>query len=100
MPDMEKVLNGLECHVLLECHNCPYVDAFHPGWGCHLEELIADAFNLLREQEPVEPKVEIDTWVCGNCGTPLERQSMVGENAVLSEQFDYCPSCGKPVKWE
>lgn len=49
--DLEKVISGLKCHVNLKCHNCPYVDAIHPAYGCHLEELIADALALLKKQE-------------------------------------------------
>lgn len=52
MPDREKVISGLKCHVNLKCHNCPYVDAIHPTYGCH-EELIADALALLKEQEGI-----------------------------------------------
>ena len=70
------------------------MDGYHADAQC-----VRNALTLLREQEPVEPKVEIDTWVCGNCGATLERQSMVGENVVLAEQFDYCPYCGRKINW-
>lgn len=35
----------------LKCNDCPYIDAIHPSWGCHLEGLITDALTLLKEQE-------------------------------------------------
>ena len=59
-----------------------------------------DAISLLKAQEPVSPKVDIDTYVCGACGTRLERQSLIGPNAILAETFNYCPNCGRKVKWE
>lgn len=58
MTDREKVISGLKCHVNLKCHNCPYVDAIHPAYGCHLEELIADALALLKEQEGIIKTLE------------------------------------------
>lgn len=56
--------------------------------------------ELLKAQEPIKPKVNIDTWICGNCRTRLERQSMIGPNVVLAETFNYCPECGRKVKWD
>lgn len=101
MPDIEKVIKGLEGVYLCispvnhTCGDCPYQDN-------HVEcirRVLSDAIALLKDQEPVEPNVIIDTWVCGNCGTRLERQSMVGDNILFTERFDYCPSCGRKVLW-
>lgn len=102
MPDREKVIKGLECcndtsMASLKCEECPYRET---DTCSAIARLHVDALILLREQEPVKPMVVVDTCICGNCGTPLERQSMVGENAVLAELFDYCPHCGRKVKWE
>lgn len=49
MPDMEKVIKGLECHAELNCVDCPYRD----GWRtCPFgETLLADALVLLKEQQ-------------------------------------------------
>ena len=89
MPDREKVIKGLECHVnLFKCHDCPYVDAIHPGWGCHLEELIADALALLKEQEPVRPIRLENWWKCPSC------------SGNIVANMNYCPRCGKAVKWD
>ena len=101
MAELEKVIKGLErCTGEVDCdrethHNyCPYWNN-----GC-FEYLIRDALSLLKAQEPIKPKINIDTWVCGNCGTRVEHQSMIGPNAVLAETFKFCPECGKPVKLE
>ena len=64
---------------------------------------INDGYSIMEQamkQKPVSPKVDIDTYVCGVCGTRLERQSMIGVNVVVSEFLDYCPVCGQAVKWE
>lgn len=73
--------------------------AFNTYSDDQLIEFAHDALVLLKEQEPVEPNVIIDTLVCGNCGTRLERQSMVGDNILVAERFEYCPRCGRKVKW-
>ena len=56
--------------------------------------------DLLREQEPVEPVLDIDTWKCRNCGHDLEHQEMLGDNVLFHEQYNYCPNCGRAMKWE
>lgn len=59
-----------------------------------------DAIALLKAQEPVEPVLDIDTWKCGNCGHTLEHQELLSDNVLFHEQYDYCPECGRAVKWE
>lgn len=58
MPDREKVIKGLECHAEVNCAECPYRD----GWRtCPFgETLLADALELLKEQEARE--LTIDEW--------------------------------------
>ena len=100
----EKVIKGLKMHKTGLCNvltasgkeYCPY---WENNDNCMLE-LLNDALSLLKAQEPIKPKVNIDTWVCGNCGTRIERQSLIGPNAVLAETFNFCPECGKAVKWD
>ena len=58
------------------------------------------ADKLLKAQEPVEPIVDIGTQKCGNCGHTLEHQQLLGDNVLFHEQYNYCPECGKRVKWE
>ena len=56
--------------------------------------------KLLKEQEAVKPVVNQDEWVCGCCGTWLERQRMIHLGAILHDLCEYCPACGKKVDWK
>ena len=63
-------------------------------------EVIGEAINLLKAQEPAEPIEIIDhtkdvkdynrtlKWKCGSC-----RKELVGDDV-------FCRNCGKKVKWE
>ena len=62
-------------------------------------EVVPESITL-KAQEPVNPVVDIDTWKCGNCGHALEHQQLLGDNVLLHEQYNYCPECGRAVKWE
>lgn len=66
MNEREKVIKGLECCLpmttrkgLADCKQCPYDRKITLEGGvtecCH--DLMADALALLKEQEPVEPRV-------------------------------------------
>lgn len=63
-------------------------------------EYLDDIITVLKAQEPVEPVIDIDTWKCGNCGHTLEHQELLGDNVLFHEQYDYCPICGRAVKWK
>ena len=54
----------------------------------------------LKAQEPVKPVLDIDTWKCGNCRHTLEHQELLGDNVLFHEQYNYCPQCGRKVKWD
>lgn len=97
MTKREEVIKGLKCKVDKSCVGCPYDDDFNCV-GCDL--MIRDAIKLLEAMAPVPPEVDIDTWVCGNCGTSLERQTMIGASVLITEHFEYCPHCGQEVEWE
>lgn len=96
----EKVIRGLECCAVgAECDHCPYSTMNKTGYeGCY--QMHIDALALLKAQEPVEPVVDIDTWKCGNCGHTLEHQQLLGDNVLFHEQYNFCPECGRAVKWE
>lgn len=65
-----------------------------------LREALDMAMDALKEQEPVEPSVDVDTYVCPNCGHRLEHQGMLGDNVIFDERYNFCPACGKSVKWD
>ena len=69
-------------------------------WWYKTLQTLKDTLALLKEQEPVKPVVDIDTWKCGNCGHTLEHQQLLGDNVLFHEQYNYCQNCGKEVKWE
>ena len=95
-PDREKLIRGLECCAEMNCGaDCPYLTA----GGCRVK-VLEDAISLLREQEPVKPIFDEEdvSGRCGACGHALMHQSMVGD-VLVDEWFQYCPRCGKKVKW-
>ena len=54
----------------------------------------------LKEQEAVEPVLEQDSMVCGNCGHEVIWQRLLGDDVWSDEYQEYCPHCGQAVKWE
>ena len=95
MNDREKVIKGLECAIgirgVKDCDNCPYDYDFN-CLGCDI--VMRDALALLKEQEPVEPRwthpeVGTNLLMCGGCGI-----------AIPFGKPNYCPWCGKEVKWD
>ena len=103
---LENIIKGLECCLSASlgetiCPTCTYrydENGIETG-DCEIN-LLKDAIELLKMQEPVKPVLDIDTWKCGNCGHTLEHQELLGDNVLFHEQYNYCPECGKPVKWE
>lgn len=94
MDKLDKIINGLQCcHQInqTECFKCSYAR----GNGCTYA-LMGDILTMLKEQKPV---VDIDTWKCGNCGHTLEHQELLGDNVLFHEHYNYCPECGRKVKW-
>ncbi len=98
MADREKVIKGLEaCLDEADCTTC-YKDGPWFGYACR-ESLMRDALVALKEQKAIKPYLDVDEWKCGNCGHDLEHQELLGENVLFHEQYNYCPQCGKAVKW-
>ena len=93
MADREKVLKGLECLITNEtpCEGCPY-----NGSGHCMKNIAKDARELLKEQEPIAPKLikmyPHDIYECGNC-----KHKSVGSKDYKAK---YCPECGKELNWD
>lgn len=93
MADREKVIYSIErciCHVPDACRDCGYDNR-----ECNecVEELLRDALELLKEQEPERVEI-VDSdggrthwYVCGGCKTPINP----GDR--------FCHECGRAVKW-
>ena len=101
--DREKVMTWLEiCGENRDCSaTCPYGDGSgeYEDSRCR-ENLMADAITLLKEQEAVIPHIDIDEAKCPICKVKLTRQELIGDNILFEDFFDYCPHCGRRVKWE
>ena len=70
MPDMEKVIKGLEhCSSEEGCRGCPY-NKTESGHACSFD-CIRDALALLKEQETA------NLYKCPNCGTWVSAENVV-----------------------
>ena len=84
---IEEIISRLES---ISEHAVHYVG--EPPLILSLDDGIAlnEAAKLLKRQEPVKPKIYgLNYYLCGNCE---KRFRSVGTN--------YCPRCGREVKWE
>lgn len=54
----------------------------------------------MKEQEAVKPYIDIDEAKCPICKVKLTRQELLGEDVLFEDFFDYCPRCGRKVKWQ
>lgn len=97
MPDREKVVEALKCCTQNPiCTGCPYEDVGDTFAKCCLA-LMSDCLDLLKAQEPVKYVVRYKNADLSN-GTKFARGECGG--SLLHTRVNYCPWCGKPVKWE
>ena len=94
MPDVGKMFEALECHFKPigeeNCSDCAY-ECSKASWMKIQDGLAKDIMELLKKQQPVEPKRYGASWFCGNCKMKLVFTS--------SNKAAYCWRCGKAVKW-
>lgn len=84
MDNLKKVIDGLgEC---IDYFDGKVTGVMFNEW---LEES-RKAIAMLKAQEPVEPVYELGITRCGQCNHEIDKYG--GDN--------YCPQCGKAVKWE
>lgn len=108
MDKREKVINGLECCMKDDCDNCPYydpeVDHDCDYFGkCLRGNMYRDALALLKAQETVKPVPAIDDvgdWLCGNCYQSVVGEEELDASGFVPVKFNFCPNCGRAVKWE
>ena len=92
MIDREKVIRGLG-EILVYCHE-QFGENDHDVQAqlTRMNHTAKDAIELLKAQEPVEPKLESTSdethWYSCECGTAIDYKDA------------YCRGCGRPVKWE
>ena len=72
------------------CIIAPDGDRYLP-YFCDVEQICEDALKLLKEQEviPHQNYAGLNMWWCG-CGWGI------GARGTLN----YCPNCGRKVKWD
>ena len=88
MPDREKAINSLtdiEQIMIARQEICPREEL---QYWIELQEGVADALSLLKEQEAVKPITEHKLFICPVC-----------KNALFREQ-KFCHECGKRIEWE
>ena len=102
MLDKEKVIYSIErclCHVPDACRDCNY-DNYE--YNKCVEKLLLDALELLKEQEPIEPKeVFQDSSYyasCGACGYPMTELTRQ-HGWPMHDWPPFCSNCGREVKW-
>ena len=95
MMDREKVIKTIEGCINDDsfCNKCDYDGCVFQHGSCE-KDLLADAIALLKEQEAVEPEVdvlnEIDRlYRCPKC-----------HKHFLYKKQKYCDQCGQAAKWE
>ena len=104
MPDKKQVMFDIErciCHVPDACRDCSKYKGVD-GLRC-MEELMAEAYTLLKEQEAKEVKESINLYTglpithCPKCGASIDR-FLYGRQH--EGKINNCPYCGQAVKWE
>lgn len=56
--------------------------------------------DKLKSQEPVAPVQQPDEeYICGACGNGVVGCDVFDEAGIESVKNDYCPTCGRRVKW-
>ena len=102
MEKLLKVMEGLECckestndDPFARCMECPYNDVGVSVQDCRAV-LSADALELLKEHEPVEPIAQLDRdedyiFLCSNCKEEIFGGDILHDN--------YCTTCGRLVNW-
>jgi hypothetical protein len=60
-------------------------------------EVVMAAAELLEAVKPV--LMDDDDWMCGNCAESLVGYTTLDAGGIVTYRFEYCPKCGRPVKW-
>lgn len=101
MTEHERVIQQRVIQHFSEC--CDIAEANGNGWVFVRVDVLYESLDLLKAQEPVEPKI-VDTdiskryhddifknYYCGNCGEFLHK---------VNRKDLFCSQCGRAVKWK
>ena len=98
MPDCEQVIYDIErciCHVPDACRDCSHYE--EPVEIDCVDRLLAEALELLKEQEPIEPTINEYGEAYCICG---ENVGIIPSSKNLpSIRSKYCSECGRRMKW-
>ena len=109
MSDRKRVIYDIEqciCHVPDACRDCSkYKDVYIPNKGAYtpncMEQLLADALELLKKQESEwledsDPGQEYGTtWACRKCMHSIHRPYIWNP---YDSGYKHCPHCGAEMK--
>ena len=100
--DREKVIGLLRemAEYFRECRSNASLASKAENHFWELQNAANEAVALLKEQETVTPYIDIDEAKCPICKVKLTRQELLGDDVLFEDFFDYCPHCGRAVKWE
>ena len=89
MDIFDRVVKGLECCSSNdgddpECKKCPYTGIVE----C-LDNLLNEAYLILKRKEPLEPLFLYGRYECGECMYELRQNA-----------DNFCPCCGRRIRWE
>ena len=97
--DREKVIKGLHAHATGCGYRSDYCDAIECPYrygdeSCDIEEICRDVLELLKEQEAVDPEVEVLNEIdriyrCPRC-----------HKCFFYAKQKFCDQCGQAVKWD
>ena len=104
MPDREKTINFLKDieQIIMVCRKeiCPPKEL---QYWTELQEGVADALALLKEQEPAAPGILQDLegiWsTCPRCKSKLWLFFGMTMEINPDHMPKYCPQCGKALLW-
>lgn len=113
MADREKVIKGLENIVsdmqeeIDEWRDYSDSELSHGltcdcEWWYNTAQKLKDTLAQLKEYEPVKPSPAIDNygdWLCGKCYNSVVGTEELDEGGFVPIRFNYCPNCGREVRW-
>ena len=62
-----------------------------------------EILDMLKAQEPVKPVpaiADVGDWLCGNCYQSVVGEEELDASGFVPVKFNFCPNCGRAVKWE
>ena len=68
--------------------------------GVCVKDALSEEKTYMDDREEIVPWIDIDEAKCPICKVKLTRQELLGEDVLFEDFYDYCPRCGRKVKWE